>query len=117
MTGCVFCAKIAEGSAEYDLRTGVYSFEPLNPVTPGHRLFVDELHFSAPHHNPAITGLLFGAAAKWGGDRQEQYNLIVNGGPLAGQTVFHVHIHYVPRREGDGLLMPWGGVNSAAGAS
>jgi histidine triad (HIT) family protein len=108
---CVFCAKILDGSAEYDARVGIWTFEPLNPVTPGHLLFIDESHFPRPHHNPAITGLLFGAAATHGGRMGEDYNLIVNGGPDAGQTVFHVHIHYVPRRPGDGLLLPWGGVH------
>jgi hypothetical protein len=35
------------------------------------------------------------------------YNLIVNSGSDAGQTIKHLHIHYVPRSKDDGLVMPW----------
>lgn len=115
MSDCVFCAKIADGTAEpVTAGLGVYHFEPLNPVVPGHRLFVAREHFAYPHHNSGVTGLLFNEAARWAREQVGDYNLIVNGGPDAGQTVFHVHVHYVPRRPGDGLLLPWGGVASDA---
>ena len=110
MSDCVFCAKIADGSAEH-LGSGVYHFEPLNPVVPGHQLFIAEEHFAYPHHGAALTGMLFGDAARWAGLQGGDYNLIVNGGIYAGQTIHHVHVHYVPRHAGDGLLMPWGGVH------
>jgi histidine triad (HIT) family protein len=35
------------------------------------------------------------------------YNLITSGGREATQTVMHAHVHYVPRRRGDGLKLPW----------
>ncbi|WP_233534002.1 HIT family protein [Kitasatospora sp. SolWspMP-SS2h] len=34
-------------------------------------------------------------------------NLIANAGPEAGATIGHLHLHVVPRRAGDGLVMPW----------
>ena len=110
MTGCVFCDKITDRTAEEFDGLGIYHFEPLGPVTPGHRLFVPREHVPRAHQQPAITGLTFAAAAQWAAKHEEDYNLIVNGGHFAGQTVFHLHVHYVPRRPGDGLLLPWGGV-------
>lgn len=113
MDSCVFCEKIADDTV--DIRTpgvGVYYFEPLNPVTPGHRLFVPREHIARAEQNPGITGLVFNEAAGYARSMGSNFNLIVNSGPAAGQTVFHLHVHYVPRRAGDGLLMPWGGVES-----
>jgi histidine triad (HIT) family protein len=107
---CVFCRKIVEGSVDVVDLFGIYAFEPLNPVAPGHRLFVAYEHFAYPHDQPALVGLLFSRAATHGEAQGEDYNLIVNGGPVAGQTVTHVHVHYVPRRPDDGLQLPWGGV-------
>jgi histidine triad (HIT) family protein len=34
-------------------------------------------------------------------------NLITSVGSAATQTVFHLHVHVVPRRAGDGLALPW----------
>ena len=34
-------------------------------------------------------------------------NLITSRGAAATQTVFHLHVHVVPRRPGDGLMLPW----------
>lgn len=112
MDGCVFCKKIKEGSvekAEFKYPP-IYHFEPLNPVVPGHRLFIPSKHYARADVVPVITGAIFAEAASWARRQGEDFNLIVNGGPNAGQTVFHLHVHYVPRREGDGLLLPWGGV-------
>jgi histidine triad (HIT) family protein len=38
-----------------------------------------------------------------------QYNFITSAGKAATQSVMHLHIHIVPRQEGDGLLLPWSG--------
>jgi ATP adenylyltransferase len=37
------------------------------------------------------------------------FNIGINAGALAGQTVFHVHVHLIPRRDGD-VVEPRGGV-------
>lgn len=111
---CTFC-KIIENN--YDLQHWdltarhpglvVVSFAPLEPVAPGHRLFVPSVHVSMAHEAPVITGLVFETAARYAEQAMKDFNLIVNGGPEAGQTVFHLHVHYVPRRDGDGLSLPW----------
>ncbi len=47
-------------------------------------------------------------AAQWAaGHRMNPCNLITSAGREATQTVFHLHIHVVPRRDGDGLALPW----------
>lgn len=39
----------------------------------------------------------------------KSFNLITSCGKAATQTVEHLHVHLVPRREGDGLKLPWTG--------
>lgn len=110
---CPFCAIVTHEVTAYDFRlhmmTDVISFTPLGPVTPGHRLFVPRGHTEHAHTNPTVTGRVFEQAATWGRMQKEHFNLIVNDGATAGQTVKHLHIHYVPRVDGDGLHLPWTG--------
>ncbi|MFI0712504.1 HIT domain-containing protein [Streptomyces inhibens] len=40
-------------------------------------------------------------------------NVITSRGPSATQTIRHLHIHLVPRADGDGLLLPWTAAGSA----
>ncbi|QRY62726.1 HIT domain-containing protein [Gordonia sp. PDNC005] len=94
----------------FDRARPVMWFEPLNPVTPGHMLFVPTYH--------AESRAAVAAAAAWRcaydyattGDRSGvDFNIIVNAGEAATQTIDHLHVHYVPRRRGDGLTLPWTG--------
>lgn len=110
--GCPFCKLVMERvttgrGIEQIGSSGVYHFEPLNPVTPGHRLFVPAFHYEDAAEAPSATGAVFEWAAWWAAQQDEDFNLIVNAGPAASQTVRHLHIHYVPRRPSDGLILPW----------
>ena len=110
--GCPFCKMVMERvmtgeGIETIGASGVYHFEPLNPVTPGHRLFVPAFHYEDAAEAPSATGAVFEWAAWWAAQQGEDFNLIVNAGPHASQTVRHLHVHYVPRREDDGLILPW----------
>ena len=108
MKDCPFCDLINSGrtsKAEHDYR--VRYFEPLNPVTPGHMLFVPEWH--ATHPDILAIRVCMSAATRYAAERDEDFNLITSSGASATQTVAHVHIHYVPRRTGDGLALPWTG--------
>lgn len=112
MTACPFCRKIRQGRDRHgtvtDEGSGVVSFVPLNPVTDGHRLFVPRVHVTRAAHNPGAVGTTFAVAAAWAGSRGLlDYNLIQSNGAAATQTVPHVHVHLVPRRDGDGLALPW----------
>lgn len=105
---CVFCEKITHDDGVTEVgRLGVFYFEPLNPIVPGHLLFVSREHVENAKISSGLTGLIFTAAATYARGRNEDFNLIVNCGPAATQTVQHLHIHYVPRTMGDGLKLPW----------
>lgn len=112
MTDCVFCEIVKSDPNGQILRKHgtTVVFEPLNPVTPGHLLVVPATHVEDASTIPGITSLAMNAAAVEA-QLAGQCNIITSVGPLATQTVFHLHIHIVPRREGDGLLLPWSEVH------
>lgn len=113
MTDCPFCKKIAKGRDEHGLvyNTKVYGvkrFEPLNPVTPGHMLFVPFAHFVKAEKGNLAAADAFIAAIGYAREAGiEDYNLIQSNGAPATQTVPHVHVHLVPRFDGDDLALPW----------
>ena len=104
---CAFCEITWGRRASSTWERGICSFEPLNPVTEGHRLFVPTRH--AEHPSADVVAEAMRAAARYGEMRSEDFNLITSSGSAATQTIQHVHVHYVPRREGDGLTLPWTG--------
>jgi diadenosine tetraphosphate (Ap4A) HIT family hydrolase len=105
---CPFCHidKIV-GAVGVAIRPIVYKFEPLNPVVPGHRLFIPRAHIANAGESPITAGAVFSAASAYAHKVGGDYNLITSRGRSATQSVFHLHIHYVPREEGDGLSLPW----------
>lgn len=107
---CVFCVKIKDGTATELSRSGIFHFEPLNPIVSGHRLFVPREHIEKVNINSALLGLTFNVASQYAlynNRREDDFNLIINVGKNATQTVPHLHVHYVPRRVNDGLILPW----------
>lgn len=104
---CVFCAKIAAG--DVDRRwPGVVCFEPLDPVTPGHMLVVPVVHVPDVAADPFWSGQAMHAAAELAAEVGD-CNVITSRGAAATQTVFHLHVHIVPRAFGDRLALPWTG--------
>lgn len=105
--GCVFCVRIANGDyTAADEHT--VAFEPLNPVTPGHLLVVPRSHVPDWRTDPQVTARTAAFAALLGADLPAA-NLVTSAGAAATQTVWHLHLHIVPRRPGDGLTLPWTG--------
>ncbi|MYR06019.1 HIT domain-containing protein [Gordonia sp. SID5947] len=112
MTTCVFC-DIVDGRAPS--RTvyaddDVVGFLDIRPVTRGHTLLVPRAHSSGlADLDPAMGGRLFAAgqrvaaAMKSSALEADGVNLVVNDGRAAFQTVFHTHLHVVPRHNGDKL--------------
>lgn len=113
---CPFCEKFRTRDYDtYDSKNNVINFEPLNPVTEGHRLFVPAQHVVDAAQNPYITAQTFGAAAGWASRNLsplQAFNLITSAGEYATQTVEHLHVHLVPRNKDDGLALPWTGQKS-----
>lgn len=85
------------------------------PVSPGHTLIVPRRHvFTFFDTNAAertdMLLLLDEAKAKIDAEfRPDGYNIGINDGPAAGQTIAHLHIHLIPRYTGD-APDPRGGV-------
>lgn len=84
------------------------AFLDIFPCTPGHTLVIPRLHYASLSEMPLEkAGRLFQAAAQVAGKVQAAmgatgFNLGVNNGKAAGQEVFHVHIHIIPRYPNDG---------------
>ena len=91
-------------------------FEDAYPVTPGHLLAVPRRHVAdyfdlhQPERNALHRLLNEGRTALRQTDTTiAAFNVGVNAGKAAGQTVFHCHMHLIPRRAGD-VTNPRGGV-------
>jgi histidine triad (HIT) family protein len=105
---CVFCKKFVAG--DYDTENhGCFTFEPLNPVTPGHTLVVPIPHSKNAAAAPELAAAAMRYAAELIRSRGIQANIITSIGTDATQTIEHIHIHIVPRTADDGLTLPWTG--------
>ena len=110
---CVFCAIVkgeAPASVVYRDET-VIAFMDIRPAVPGHVLVAPLEHADSilDISDEAILARIFSvgrqvaAALPDSGVRLEGFNLFLANGAVAGQTVFHVHLHVLPRFSGDGL--------------
>lgn len=108
---CVFCA-LTDYLAENELAYAVYDKYPVNP---GHVLIIPKRHMAEyfelnTDEESAIWSLLREAKAKVERiHRPDGWNIGINNGKAAGQTVFHLHVHLIPRYAGD-VEAPEGGV-------
>jgi diadenosine tetraphosphate (Ap4A) HIT family hydrolase len=86
-----------------------------SPVTPGHMLLIPRRHaadwFATTADERRDLLALADEAHAWllRERAPDGFNLGVNVGEAAGQTVFHVHLHLIPRYKGD-VAYPRGGV-------
>ena len=78
------------------------------PVTPGHLLFVPKYNSPAMIREAFFSAQVEGDKLVESGDC-DAYNIGINMGPAAGQTVMYPHVHLIPRRHGD-CVDPTGGV-------
>lgn len=105
MDNCIFC-KIIKGdipSAKVYEDENVYAFLDISQVTKGHTLVIPKAH----HENlfelhPETAGPFFESVQKVAKAIQAAFspkglNLLNNNGETAGQTVFHYHMHLIPR--------------------
>jgi histidine triad (HIT) family protein len=103
---CVFCRIVSHREPADVIRQWSYAIaiKPLNPVTEGHVLVIPRIHVTDVTSNAYISGRTMRAAAEIA---TAPCNIITSAGAEATQTVQHLHLHVVPRRENDGLLLPW----------
>ena len=77
------------------------------PATKGHALILPKQHFANIYEIPdetAAKAMILGkkmATAMTKALHSDGFNLVQNNGEAAGQTVFHFHMHLIPRYEGD----------------
>ena len=111
---CPFCARIAAGQVEAANDLACAFFDGF-PVSPGHLLVVPRRHepdfFQLNRDEQvAVLDLLNEMRARLAeSHRPDAFNLGLNSGPAAGQTVGHAHVHLIPRFHGD-VQDPRGGV-------
>lgn len=116
MSDCVFC-DIINGEAPADMvaKSGLMtndwekwiSFKPLNPHAPGHVLFVPEIHSRDATTDPHLSAAVFKAASRYVGENNLEANIISSVGARATQSVFHLHVHVIPRHPKDDLPVRW----------
>ncbi len=112
---CIFC-KLANGVIPTN---SIYEDEDFNvildtaPATKGHALILPKEHADDLFTLPEETaGKVFKLAKKLATDMNEKlgcdgFNLVQNNGTVAGQTVFHFHMHLIPRYKEDGQTINW----------
>ena len=112
---CIFC-KIVAGDlpatiVDEDERT--LSFMDISPATRGHALVIPRAHapdlLSVDGEDLEAVALACRRLAVRAKERlgADGVNLINSCGAMAWQTVFHFHVHVIPRYEGDPLRLPW----------
>lgn len=111
---CVFC-RIVAGTEDAELLAtynDALAIRPLNPVTLGHALVIPTTHVTDFTTDRIVSGAMMARASQYAQGNYHPsavpaYNVITSAGADATQTVFHLHLHIVPRRPGDGLALPW----------
>jgi histidine triad (HIT) family protein len=112
---CIFC-KIVRGeipAAKVWEDDAVLCFLDIGPLAPGHLLVIPKTHHAELSRMPAETcARLMQAVPRLGQallavTGAAGFNVLVNQGRAAGQEVFHVHVHVIPRAADDGLGYRW----------
>ena len=108
MNDCLFC-KILDGDIDADVvyaNDRVIAFRDINPQAPTHLLIIPREHIATINDvnddNSEQVGHLFSAAADIAashGVADDGYRVVMNCNELAGQTVFHLHLHFLAGRQ------------------
>ncbi len=113
---CVFCKIIAGTIPSFKLYedAATLAFLDINPGNPGHALVIPKAHAanlyaSADKDLAAVMATVRKVATAIEKTvKPDGLNLVQANGPGAAQSVFHFHMHILPRRSGDELKMNWG---------
>ena len=115
MKDCIFC-KIANGEIPAATLYEDQDFRiilDLGPASKGHALILPKAHFGNLYELPDnLAGKALILAREVTKKMKkvldcDGYNVVQNNGTAAGQTVFHFHIHLIPRNENDGVGVTW----------
>jgi histidine triad (HIT) family protein len=114
---CVFCSIVSDELASYRVYEdeAIIAFLDRNPATTGHTLIVPRRHVADIWSIDRETAATVMRVAVTVSDNLRRafdlsgLNLVQSNGALAGQSVFHFHLHLIPRRVNDGLAPIWHG--------
>lgn len=115
MSDCIFC-KIAAGEIPSATVYEDENFRAILDIAPahaGHTIILPKVHAKDIHELPDdVAGKIFPIAKKIAGAIKKTtncdgINVLQNNGTAAGQSVFHLHVHVIPRFENDGFLPVW----------
>ena len=112
---CIFCKIIRGEIPSFKIHEDdeILAFMDVNPVAAGHALVIPKFHSKDIHETPAEwVGIAFAGAKRVPravGKTLEPagINIVQANGPGAKQSVFHLHVHVIPRSMDDGLTMNW----------
>lgn len=112
---CIFCRIVAGEIPSFKLLEDdrVLSFMDINPANEGHCLVIPKAHTPNLFESDDGSIAAVATACRRVADAVRRtldppgINLMQANGPAAGQSVFHLHFHVIPRRAGDGLLFNW----------
>lgn len=113
---CIFCKIIAGEipSAKVYEDEEVYAFLDISQVTKGHTLVIPKAHVKDIYEtSDEIASQLFARVPKIAQAIEKSFNpkginILSNTGEAAGQSVFHLHLHLIPRYdETDGFSQNW----------
>lgn len=118
---CIFC-KIANGEIPSETLYEDELFRvimDLGPASRGHALILPKHHYrDICELDGEVAGKVLLLAAKIGAAMKTSlgcagFNIVQNNGKEAGQTVFHFHVHLIPRYEGGPDMISWVPVNAS----
>ena len=115
MSDCVFCKIVARQIPATVVHEDEHTlaFMDLGHVNPGHVLVAVKKHAESLYAlDDAQAGAVLRAAARVARAIRDAFaphglSVYQANGKAAGQTVFHYHVHLVPRYEGDGMALSW----------
>ena len=115
MSDCVFCKIVARQIPATVVHEDEHTlaFMDLGHVNPGHVLVAVKKHADSLYAlDDAQAGAVLRAAAHVARAIRDAFaphglSVYQANGKAAGQTVFHYHVHLVPRYEGDGMALSW----------
>jgi histidine triad (HIT) family protein len=115
MSDCVFCRIVARQIPATVVHEDEHTlaFMDLGQVNPGHVLVAVKAHvenvfgLDAAQASAVSLAMLRVARAIRDAFAPQGLSVYQANGKAAGQTVFHYHVHLVPRHEGDGMALAW----------
>lgn len=113
---CIFCKIIAGEIPSFKVYEDQHTlaFMDINPANAGHALAIPKKHepnlLEATDETLAVTIATARKVARavQATIEPDGINLVQANGPGAAQSVFHLHLHVIPRRMGDDLKLNWG---------